>query len=162
MVWAWFGLSALSVVLLNGWAWSRDRAGYGDAFGTSLMLFGIWAVSHSMVERFGFPEATRIYPLMDAVGSLFVLRSFRGGERAMWKGGVLACFVFMACTHVAFWLNPEADAWTYWLLGSFACAVQLLFAALPGGGRLVGSILSAVPVRLRRGVPSFRDRVDET
>jgi len=149
---ALFGLGCLVTLALNGWAWSRDRASYADAFGAAFLMMSIWVSANVLYAVAGFTEGSRVYPLLYALASLVTLHSCLHDWRSLWKGGLLLCFLLATGLSLGFWsLTPPPDPLSYWTIDNVIFAFAVLFTAFPGGGRLAGSVVPGLLRRVRLG-----------
>lgn len=149
-----FALLVLVPLLLNGVASRFDFKGFVDAFGISVMLIIIWAITNIMAAIFAPPLSKALHWLIDFVGLSVCIIAWRT-HRERWKLVLAGLFLAQLFLHALFWVEwqtqPHGNMLYNYVLGlNMIWLVQLATAAWPGGRYVVGRLVD-------RGAHSWAD-----
>ena len=137
-----FGLASVLVLAVSLIAWRKDPGRFASAAGVSLMLLFSWWASNSLIALYGVPDGVRASPIIDLIG-LSVMAACWAMRPKVWKAVVGLCFAACLCAHWAFLMQPTTLAFArYSAILDVIFAVQLVTAALPGGGYVLDRVIS--------------------
>jgi hypothetical protein len=145
--WQWaFPALLLIPLLLNGIASRFDFKGFIDAFGLSVMIVIIWAITNLMAALFDPPMSKALHWLIDFVGLSVCIMAWRT-HHELWKLFLAALFLIQLGLHALFWVEwqtqPHGNMLYEYVFGlNMIWLVQLAVTAWPGGRYVVGRLLA--------------------